>query len=156
MIDCDDIQRAVGGLLRKNGFSVVALEVQDGAKKPFCCVEVFPSESERTAHFIVEDTFSVNIAYYPKTETNEELLRAAKIIKHAVLYTPLDIDERCVETFNVKFDRVDTVLTAATDYTVEQLYDTGDESDGEIADLELKFKNNYIRRPENANKRRKL
>ena len=46
---------------------------------------------------------------------------------------------RCVETFNVKFDRADTVLTAAADYTVEQLYDTGDESDGEIADLELKI-----------------
>ena len=137
MIDCDDIQRAVGGLLRQNGFSVVALEVQDGAKKPFCCVEVFPSESERTAHFIVEDTFSVNIAYYPKAETNEELLRAAKIIKHAVLYTPLDIDGRCVETFNVKFDCADTVLTAAADYTIEQLYEMPDESDDEIEELYL-------------------
>ena len=137
MIDCDDIQRAVGGLLRQNGFSVVALEVQDGAKKPFCCVEVFPSESKRTAHFIVEDTFSVNIAYYPKAETNEELLRAAKTIKHAVLYTPLDIDGRCVETFNVKFDRTDTVLTAAADYTIEQLYEMPDESDGEIEELYL-------------------
>lgn len=137
MIDCDDIQRAVGGLLRKNGFSVVALEVQDGAKKPFCCVEVFPSESERTAHFIVEDTFSVNIAYYPKAETNEELLRAAKIIKRAVLYTPLDIDGRCAETFNVKFDRTDMVLTAAADYTIEQLYEMPDESDGEIEELNL-------------------
>lgn len=137
MIDCDDIQRAVGGLLRKNGFSVVALEVQDGAKKPFCCVEVFPSESERTAHFIVEDTFSVNIAYYPKAETNEELLRAAKIIKHAVLYTPLDIDGRCVETFDVKFDRANTVLTVAADYTIEQLYEMPDESDDEIEELYL-------------------
>ena len=137
MIDCDDIQRAVGGLLRKNGFSVVALEVQDGAKKPFCCVEVFPSESERTAHFIVEDTFSVNIAYYPKVETNEELLRAARIIKRSVLHTPLDIDGRCVETFDVKFDRAGTVLTAAADYTIEQLYEMPDESDGEIEELYL-------------------
>lgn len=142
MIECDDIQRGIGYILRDNGFFVVALEAQDGVKKPFCCVEVFPFESERTGRFLEEDTFSAEITYYPKTETNEELLRAAKIIRYAVLHNPLYINDRCVETFNVRFDRSGSVLTAATDYTIEQFYEPPDESDGEITELELKIERN--------------
>lgn len=137
MIECDDIQRAVGELLRGADLSVIALEAQDGAQKPFCCIEVFPSESERTSHFIVEDTFSVTVLYYPKIETNEELLRAAKLIKRAVLHNPLMIDERCVETFNVKFERAGNVLSAQADYTIEQMFEPPTEEGAEINELKL-------------------
>lgn len=139
MIECEDIQRAVGGLLRDNGFSVIALEAQSGAKKPFCCVEAFPSEWERTGQFIQEDTFSVSITYYPRAETNEELLKTAKTLKNILAHTPLDIEDRCVETFDIKLNRADTVLTAAADYTIEQFCESPYETDGEMAELEFKF-----------------
>lgn len=140
MIECEDIQRAVGNILRSGGFDVIALEAQDGAKKPFCCVEVFPSEWERTGQFIQEDTFSVSITYYPRVETNEELLKTAKMLKNILAHNPLDIEERCVETFNIKFSRSGSVLTAETEYTIEQMYENIETDEPLIEELRLNIK----------------
>lgn len=140
MIECEDIQRAVGNILRSGGFDVIALEAQDGAKKPFCCVEVFPSEWERTGQFIQEDTFSVSITYYPRVETNEELLKTAKMLKNILAHNPLDIEERCVETFNIKFSRSGLVLTAETEYTIEQMYENIETDEPLIEELRLNIK----------------
>lgn len=140
MIECEDIQRAVGNILRGGGFDVIALEAQDGAKKPFCCVEVFPSEWERTGQFIQEDTFSVSVSYYPKIETNEELLKTARMLKNILAHNPLDIEERCVETFNIKFSRSGLVLTAETEYTIEQMYENIETDEPLIEELRLNIK----------------
>lgn len=140
MIECEDIQRAVGNILRSGGFDVIALEAQDGAKKPFCCVEVFPSEWERTGQFIQEDTFSVSITYYPRVETNEELLKTAKMLKNILAHNPLDIEERCIETFNIKFSRSGLVLTAETEYTIEQMYENIETDEPLIEELRLNIK----------------
>lgn len=140
MIECEDIQRAVGNILRSGGFDVIALEAQDGAKKPFCCVEVFPSEWERTGQFIQEDTFSVSVSYYPKIETNEELLKTAKMLKNILAHNPLDIEERCVETFDIKLSRSGSVLTAETEYTIEQMYENIETDEPLIEELRLNIK----------------
>ena len=140
MIECEDIQRAVGNILRSGGFDVIALEAQDGAKKPFCCVEVFPSEWERTGQFIQEDTFSVSVSYYPKIETNEELLKTAKMLKNILSRNPLDIEERCVETFDIKLSRSGSVLTAETEYTIEQMYENIETDEPLIEELRLNIK----------------
>lgn len=140
MIECEDIQRAVGNILRSGGFDVIALEAQDGAKKPFCCVEVFPSEWERTGQFIQEDTFSVSITYYPRVETNEELLKTAKMLKNILSHNPLDIEERCVETFDIKLSRSGSVLTAETEYTIEQMYENIETDEPLIEELRLNIK----------------
>ncbi len=140
MIECEDIQRAVGNILRSGGFDVIALEAQDGAKKPFCCVEVFPSEWERTGQFIQEDTFSVSITYYPRVETNEELLKTAKMLKNILAHNPLDIEERCVETFDIKLSRSGLVLTAETEYTIEQMYENIETDEPLIEELRLNIK----------------
>ena len=140
MIECEDIQRAVGNILRSGGFDVIALEAQDGAKKPFCCVEVFPSEWERTGQFIQEDTFSVSITYYPRVETNEELLKTAKMLKNILAHNPLDIEERRIETFNIKFSRSGLVLTAETEYTIEQMYENIETDEPLIEELRLNIK----------------
>lgn len=140
MIECEDIQRAVGNILRSGGFDVIALEAQDGAKKPFCCVEVFPSEWERTGQFIQEDTFSVSITYYPRVETNEELLKTAKMLKNILAHNPLDIEERCIETFNIKLSRSGLVLTAETEYTIEQMYENIETDEPLIEELRLNIK----------------
>lgn len=140
MIECEDIQRAVGNILRSGGFDVCALEAQDGAKKPFCCVEVFPSEWERTGQFIQEDTFSVSITYYPRVETNEELLKTAKMLKNILAHNPLDIEERCVETFDIKLSRSGSVLTAETEYTIEQMYENIETDEPLIEELRLNIK----------------
>ena len=140
MIECEYIQRAVGNILRSGGFDVIALEAQDGAKKPFCCVEVFPSEWERTGQFIQEDTFSVSITYYPRVETNEELLKTAKMLKNILAHNPLDIEERCVETFDIKLSRSGSVLTAETEYTIEQMYENIETDEPLIEELRLNIK----------------
>ncbi len=140
MIECEDIQRAVGNILRSGGFDVIALEAQDGAKKPFCCVEVFPSDWERTGQFIQENTFSVSITYYPRVETNEELLKTAKMLKNILAHNPLDIEERCVETFNIKLSRSGSVLTAETEYTIEQMYENIETDEPLIEELRLNIK----------------
>lgn len=140
MIECEDIQRAVGNILRSGGFDVIALEAQDGAKKPFCCVEVFPSEWERTGQFIQEDTFSVSITYYPRVETNEELLKTAKMLKNILAHNPLYIEERCVETFDIKLSRSGSVLTAETEYTIEQMYENIETDEPLIEELRLNIK----------------
>lgn len=140
MIECEDIQRAVGNILRSGGFDVIALEAQDGAKKPFCCIEVFPSEWERTGQFIQEDTFSVSITYYPRVETNEELLKTAKMLKNILAHNPLDIEERCIETFDIKFSRSGSVLTAETEYTIEQMYENIETDEPLIEELRLNIK----------------
>lgn len=140
MIECEDIQRAVGNILRSGGFDVIALEAQDGAKKPFCCVEVFPSEWERTGQFIQEDTFSVSITYYPRVETNEELLKTAKMLKNILAHNPLDIEGRCVETFDIKLSRSGSVLTAETEYTIEQMYENIETDEPLIEELRLNIK----------------
>lgn len=140
MIECEDIQRAVGNILRSGGFDVIALEAQDGAKKPFCCIEVFPSEWERTGQFTQEDTFSVSVSYYPKIETNEELLKTAKMLKNILSRNPLDIEERCVETFDIKLSRSGSVLTAETEYTIEQMYENIETDEPLIEELRLNIK----------------
>ena len=137
MIECKDIQRAVGALLRDAGFLVVASEAQEGTQKPSCTVDVFPSESERVGQFMVEDTFPVTVMYYPKIETNEELLCAAKIIKNAVLTKPLTIGWRTIEAFKVAADHSGYVLIVDFSYTVTQYFGADDGKDAPAEELNI-------------------
>lgn len=140
-IECADIQRCIGKILATAGFAVIALENTEGAKKPFCCIDVFPSESERINEFWVEDTYSVTIVYIPKIETNEECLAVQERFKK-ILQKGLEINERYIETEKIQFSRNGFALNVAMDYKITQKLsnDDIDVPKAEHLDVEIKRK----------------
>lgn len=123
MIGCKEIQKAVSGLLKKGSFLVLARESVEGGKRPACSVDVFPASAERLNNYMEQDTFSVEIIYYPKTETQENLADTADKLKPLLLLCPLEIENRTIHTYNVSFSKLDTALIAECDYTLEQAID---------------------------------
>lgn len=131
MIGCKEIQKAVSGLLKKNNFLVLARESIEGGKRPACSVDVFPASAERLNNYMEQDTFSVEITYYPKAETQENLAETADKLKPLLLLCPLEVENRTIHTYSVAFSKLDTALIAECDYTLEQVIDT-DEFDEEL------------------------
>ena len=123
MIGCLEIQKAIAELLGRNGFFVVARENQEGAQRPMCGVDVFPATSQRVNDYMQEDSFAVEIEYYPASETHAELIRAADRLKPLLLYQPLEIDGRVLDTSLITFGREDMVLVTELEYTVMQACD---------------------------------
>lgn len=115
MIELKDIQTAVAAALRKNGFSVVANEIKEGFSKPACFVSVLPVSIETENQFSELVTDSVEIAYYPAVETNEELIIAAEKIRGIFLYTPLEVKDRFLTVNEITFDADKTTLYANFD-----------------------------------------
>ena len=74
MITIKDIQTAVSGILQKNGYNVVASEVQEGFEKPACFIEVLPVSVTLENRFTEIVTNSVEITYHPAIETREDLI----------------------------------------------------------------------------------
>ena len=103
MIELKDIQTAVAAALRKNGFSVVANEIKEGFSKPACFVSVLPVSIETENQFSELVTDSVEIAYYPAVETNEELIIAAEKIRGIFLYTPLEVNTTLYAKFDMEY-----------------------------------------------------
>ena len=105
MIETGDIERAVADLLKSIGFSVVPVDAEDGFQKPACSIDVFPTGAEAQSWYMEEDSFAVDVAYYPRRETQRELVRAAGAMKRIFLYTPLIIQSRSIDTDRVDFYR---------------------------------------------------
>lgn len=131
MIGCKEIQKAVSGLLKKKNFLVLARESIEGGKRPACSVDVFPASAERLNNYMEQDTFSVEITYYPKAETQENLAETADKLKPLLLLCPLEVENRTIHTYSVAFSKLDTALIVECDYTLEQVIDT-DEFDEEL------------------------
>lgn len=121
-ISATDIQRAISGLLADNGFTVLPPESAEGGVKPYCCVEVLPTECERLNGYIENDTYSAGVVYIPRQETQVELLSAADKLRIILLYKPLEVNDRIIDTESVTFSKNDTgnVLIAAMSYEFEQ------------------------------------
>lgn len=139
MIECKDIQKAVSGLLKKGGFIVIARESIEGGVRPACSIDVFPSSASRIAHYIEEDTFSVEIVYYPKLETQEHLTDTASELKSLFLYNLLEIEDRKVQTYNVSFSKDGVCLVVECDYTIEQAIENVDEEYEDMSELNMEF-----------------
>lgn len=136
-INHKDIQRAVSLLLKQKGFVVLARESVEGGARPACSVDVFPSSSERLNPFIEEDSFNVEITYYPKTETQESLSDAADRLKLLLLLCPLEIKDRTIETYKVDFSKSGTALVVECDYTFEQAIESDFDDTELMQDLKL-------------------
>ena len=141
MIGCKDVQKAVSRLLKKNNFLVLARESVEGGARPACSVDVFPSSAERLNDYIEEDTFSVEITYYPKTETQENLAEAADKLKPLLLLCPLEIEDRKVQTYSVEFSKSATALVAECSYTLQQAIEDAWDDEETMQELEMEFGN---------------
>ena len=104
MITIKDIQTAVGKLLTKNKYSVIASEVKEGFTKPACFVDVMPVSVTPENKFYELVTMGVEISYHPATETKEELIVNAEKLKNIFLYTPLKVKDRYLSVNEVTFD----------------------------------------------------
>lgn len=122
MITLQDIQAAVGSVLQQNGYSVIASEVQEGFKKPACFIEVLPVSVTLENQFTEIVTNSVEITYHPETETREELITNAEIMKHLFLYSLISVKDRFLSVNEITFDADKSTLIAY--FELEYLQET--------------------------------
>ncbi len=141
MIGHTDIQRAVSRLLKQKGYLVLARESIEGGKRPAASVDVFPSKSEWVGEYMVEDTFSVEVVYYPKTETQEQLAKAAAELKNILLFSPLEIEDRVLHTYEINFSKNNNQLVAEVDYEISQEVDLENEDDETMEELITEIEN---------------
>ena len=122
MITLQDIQAAVGSVLQQNGYSVIAAEVQEGFERPACFVEVLPVSVTLENQFTEIVTNSVEITYHPETETREELITNAEIMKHLFLYSLISVKDRFLSVNEITFDADKSTLIAY--FELEYLQET--------------------------------
>ena len=122
MIALQDIQAAVGSVLQQNGYSVIASEVQEGFEKPACFIEVLPVSVTLENQFTEIVTNSVEITYHPETETREELITNAEIMKHLFLYSLISVKDRFLSVNEITFDADKSTLIAY--FELEYLQET--------------------------------
>lgn len=136
-IGCKEIQRGINDILADKGFRVVANEAVEGSKKPCCTVDAVLSSAERLNDFIEEDTFNAEIIYYPAVETREELIKAAEKLRLLLLYTPIEVDGRVIDTYRIDFEFDDPVLISNVSYTLTQNTPYEEEDFEEMTELVL-------------------
>ena len=139
MIGSEDIERALAQLLSENGFLVVPVDVRDGFRKPACSIDVFPCSCTALSWYVEEDSFTVDITYYPEHETQEELIRSAEILKKTLLYTPLQIEKRVVDTNRVEMAREGMEMHIFLEYTLEQNPHGNEDYADKMEDLNLEM-----------------
>lgn len=122
MITIKDIQAAVSAVLQSGGFSVIASEVQEGFEKPACFIEVLPVSVTLENQFTEIVTNSVEITYHPETETREELITNAEIMKHLFLYSLISVKDRFLSVNEITFDADKSTLIAY--FELEYLQET--------------------------------
>lgn len=137
MIGVFDISKSVIELLKNNGFLVVPMETREGFKKPACSVDVYLSEATMLNYYAEEDIFAAEIRYYPHKETYEELIRAADKLKSVILFNPLKINGRCIDTNTISFERDGISLFAMMEYRFTQNPHEDDEAMEPIENLEM-------------------
>ena len=128
MIEIKDIQTAAAGVLQKNGYSVVASEVQEGFERPACFVEVLPVSVTLENRFTELVTVGVEISYHPETETREELITNADKMKHIFLYAPFAVKDRFLSVNEITFDADKSALIAYFELEYLQETQTTDET----------------------------
>lgn len=128
MIEIKDIKTAVAGVLQKNGYSVVASEVQEGFERSVCFIEVLPVSVTLENRFTELVIVGVEISYHPKTETREELITNAENMKHIFLYSPLAVKDRFLSVNEITFDADKSTLIAYFELEYLQETQTTDET----------------------------
>ena len=126
MITIKDIQSAVSKLLQKNGYFVIAAEVNEGFTKPACFVDVMPVSVTTENKFYELVTMGIEISYHPAIETKEELISNAEKMKNAFLYTPLKVKDRYLSVNEVTFDTDKSALI--TYFELEFIQETNTKS----------------------------
>ena len=58
---------------KRQGFNVIASEIQEGYPKPAVFVYVYPASITKSGGYLEDDVYSVNIQYIPKSEIAQEL-----------------------------------------------------------------------------------
>ena len=122
MIEIKDIKTAVAGVLQENGYSVVASEVQEGFERSVCFIEVLPVSVTLENRFTELVTVGVEISYHPETETREELITNAEIMKHLFLYSLISVKDRFLSVNEITFDADKSTLIAY--FELEYLQET--------------------------------
>lgn len=128
MIEIKDIQTAAVGVLQKNGYGVVASEVQEGFERPACFVEVLPVSVTLENRFTELVTVGVEISYHLVLETREELITNAENIKRIFLYAPLAVKDRFLSVNEITFDADKSTLIAYFELEYLQETQTTDET----------------------------
>ena len=122
MITIADIKKAVVSVLKKNGYTVTATEVQEGFSKPCCFVDVLPVQVTVESANCERVTDSVEITYFPAVETKEEMVAAAEHFKNIFLYSSLAVNDRFLSTNEITFDADKSSLV--TNFDLEYLQET--------------------------------
>ncbi len=104
MINLKDIQTAVTDVLKKNGYTVTASEVEQGFTKPTVFVDVLPVSVQIQNKYSELVTVSVELSYHPLTETREHLVEVSDSIKNMFLYAPVAVCDRFLSVDEILFD----------------------------------------------------
>jgi len=81
MINLKNIQTAVADILKQNGYTVTASEVEQGFSKPTFFVDVLPVSMQVQNRYTELVTVSVELTYHPLIETRERLVEVSESIK---------------------------------------------------------------------------
>lgn len=104
MINEKEIQTRIAEILKKNGFNVVASEVDEGFSKPAVFINVYPSSVTLLNIDMEQVTDTIEIKYIPRTETTEHCADIAQRLRNIFMYRPFDIKDRHLTIQSIEFD----------------------------------------------------
>jgi hypothetical protein len=143
MINLKDIQTAVADILKQNGYTVTASEVEQGFSKPTFFVDVLPVSVLVQNRYSELVTVSVELSYHPQIETREHLVEVSESIKNMFLYNPIPVCDRFLSVYEILFDADKSALV--TYFEIEFMQETNitEKEYPKMKNLQTEVKQNY-------------
>lgn len=122
MINEKEIQTRIAEILKKNGFNVVASEVDEGFSKPAVFINVYPASVTLLNIDMEQVTDTIEIKYIPQTETTEHCADIAQKLRNIFMYKSFDIKDRHLTIQSIEFDIEKYILY--TYFNIEYMQET--------------------------------
>lgn len=143
MIKLKDIQAVVADILKQNGYTVTASEVEQGFTKPTFFVDVLPVSVQIQNKYSELVTVSVELSYHPLTETREHLVEVSENIKNMFLYTPIPVCERFLSVDEMLFDTDKSTLLTYFELEFMQKTNITEKEYPKMKNLQTEVTQNY-------------
>lgn len=134
----EDVLKTVISTLKKNGFNVVADDVEEGYKEPAIFAGCYPAEIVRLCGDLERVTDSIAMEYHPAIKSRVQCMKAANQLRNAFMYNYLEVGDRVFTVEDITFD-IDTktcVLTCEFEIEYEQPMPDNEEYE-EIENLDI-------------------
>lgn len=121
MITENEIKKTLVQKLKSAGFNIPATETKDGFPRPAAFVNVYPSAVTLVSADVEDVSDTIEIKYFPLTETTEECSETAQRIRELLLYEPFRVCDRHITIQSIEFDIENCVLQVYFDMEYTQM-----------------------------------